>query len=100
MIEAIGYLGGLFLAICGFPELIRTIKDKKCHLGWAFLLLWFFGEVLMLVYILFKPWDYPLILNYTLNLIMVAVMVYYKVQTYIYSKKPWQEINQKTKGVL
>lgn len=99
MLETIGYLGGIFLAICGFPELVRTIKDRRCHLGWAFLLLWFFGEMFMLTYILYKPWDYPLILNYTLNCIMVGVMVYYKIRPYIYSKTKWQGKKQVAKNV-
>ena len=78
--ETIGYLGGLLLAICGIPEVIRTIKDKRCHLGWPFLFLWFFGEVLMEIYAI-GLWDYPLILNYTFNLIITGILLYYKLKT-------------------
>ncbi len=76
--ETIGYLGGLLLAICGIPEVIRTVKDKRCHLGWPFLLLWFFGEVFMIVYA-FHLWDFPLIFNYTFNIVLVGIMLWYKV---------------------
>jgi uncharacterized protein with PQ loop repeat len=78
--ETIGYLGGLLLAICGIPEVIRTIKDKRCHLGWPFLFLWFFGEVFMEIYAI-GLWDYPLILNYTFNLIITGILLYYKLKT-------------------
>ena len=78
--ETIGYLGGLLLAICGIPEVIRTIKDKRCHLGWPFLLLWFFGEVFMEIYA-FGLSDFPLIFNYTFNLVLVGIMLIYKIKT-------------------
>jgi len=78
--ETIGYLGGLLLAICGIPEVIRTYKDKRCHLGWPFLFLWFFGEVLMEIYAI-GLWDYPLMLNYTFNLIITGILLYYKLKT-------------------
>ena len=78
--QTIGYLGGVLLAICGIPEVIRTIKDRRCHLGWPFLLLWFFGEVFMEIYAI-GLWDFPLLFNYTFNLILVGIMLYYKIKT-------------------
>jgi uncharacterized protein with PQ loop repeat len=78
--QTIGYLGGVLLAICGIPEVIRTIKDQRCHLGWAFLLLWFFGEVFMEIYAI-GLWDFPLLFNYTFNLILVGIMLYFKIKT-------------------
>lgn len=86
--ETIGYLGGLLLAICGIPEVIRTIKDKRCHLGWSFLLLWFFGEVFMEIYA-FELSDFPLIFNYTFNLVLVGVMLIYKIKN-----KKWDNITR------
>ena len=78
--ETIGYLGGLLLAICGIPEVIRTIKDGRCHLGWPFLLLWFWGEILMEIYSI-ELWDYPLMFNYSANIVLVGIMLYYKIKT-------------------
>lgn len=78
--EVIGYIGGILLAVCGVPELIRTVKNKVCNLGWGFILLWFFGELFMFWYILDKPFDGPLFFNYLLNLLMVGIMLYYKVR--------------------
>ena len=80
--ETIGYIGGLLLAICGLPETIRTIKDKRCHLGWPFLFMWFFGELLMGIYTL-ELWDGPLLFNYGFNILLVGIMVLYKVKTFI-----------------
>jgi len=77
--ELIAYIGGILLTICGIPEVIRTIKDKRCHLGWAFLLLWFFGEVFMLIYANHLKSN-PLIMNYLFNTIIVGVMLYYKIR--------------------
>ena len=77
--ELIAYIGGILLTICGVPEMIRTIKDKRCHLGWPFLLLWFFGEVFMLIYSLNLK-NNPLIMNYLFNTIIVGIMLYYKIK--------------------
>jgi len=84
-IVVIGYLGGLLLAICGIPEVIRTIKDRKCHLGWPFLLMWFFGEVFMIIYAL-NLWDLPLIFNYAFNVLIVGTMLYYKIKSRLNKK--------------
>ena len=77
--ELIAYIGGILLTICGIPEVIRTIKDKRCHLGWPFLLLWFFGEIFMLIYSLDLKSN-PLIMNYLFNTIIVGIMLYYKIK--------------------
>ena len=77
--EMIGYMGGLLLAICGIPEVIRTLKDSRCHLGWPFLLLWFFGEVFMITYAV-HLWDFPLIFNYLFNIVLVGIMLFFKIK--------------------
>lgn len=73
----IGLLGSLLLTFSAVPELIRTLKDKKCHLSWGFLLMWFFGEVFCTIYG-FDLNEIPLIINYTFNLFVSGLMVYYK----------------------
>lgn len=73
----IGLIGSLLLTLCAIPELIRTIKDKKCHLGWGFLSMWLFGEILCLFYG-FSLGEIPLIINYSFNLIIVSVMTIFK----------------------
>jgi uncharacterized protein with PQ loop repeat len=77
--EIIAYIGGILLTICGIPEVIRTIKDKRCHLGYPFLLLWFFGEIFMLIYSIDLSSN-PLIMNYLFNTLIVGIMLYFKIK--------------------
>lgn len=76
----IGLVGSLLLTFCAIPELIRTLKDKRCHIGWGFILMWFFGECFCFFYG-FELGEVPLIINYTFNLVVVSVMLYYKMKT-------------------
>ena len=73
----VGLLGSLLLTFSAVPEVLRTLKDKKCHLGWGFLLMWFFGEVFCTVYG-FELNEVPLMINYTFNLGISGLMLYYK----------------------
>lgn len=73
----IGLIGSLFLTFCSVPELIRTFKTKKCHLGWGFLLMWLFGEILCLIYG-FQLGELPMIINYFFNMLLLFIMIYYK----------------------
>jgi uncharacterized protein with PQ loop repeat len=80
--ELIAYIGGILLGVCGVPEVLRTIRDRRCHLGWPFLLMWFFGEAFMLVYSIDLK-NSPLIMNYLFNVIIVGIMLYYKIKKQI-----------------
>jgi uncharacterized protein with PQ loop repeat len=75
----IGLIGSLFLTFCAVPELISTIKEKKCHLGWGFLLMLLFGEVFCFFYG-FQLNEIPLIINYTFNLLVVSLMMFFKIK--------------------
>jgi len=79
--EIIGYIGGVFLTVSGIPEVIRTIKDKKCHIGWNMLVLWFLGEIFITTYA-FHVGKMPLIINYVVNFFVVTIMLWYKSRTY------------------
>lgn len=83
--ETIGYIGSIFLTINVIPELFRTITDKRCHIGWPMLLLWFIGEVFMTTYAIML-WNIPLMMNYIFNFIVVVVMLAYKMK-HFYRKK-------------
>ena len=78
--STIGLFGSLLLTFCAIPELYRTIKNRKCHIGWGFLLMWFFGEVFCLFYG-FELGQIPLIINYGFNLIVAGTMLFYKIKT-------------------
>ena len=75
--ETVGWLGGILLSLCAAPELVKTVRERKCGIGAAMLLLWGVGEILMLIYVLPKL-DYPLIFNYALNLTLVGILSWYK----------------------
>lgn len=80
LISWIGWLGGILFAICGIPQAYTCWKDKNSYgLSWLFLITWFLGEVLTLTYILCKDvYDWPLIFNYTFNLLALLVIFYFK----------------------
>ena len=75
----IGLIGGILLGICSIPEMIRTINDRRCHLGWGFLSIWFIGELFSLIYGI-ELGEVPLILNYTVNIAVLSVMIFYKIR--------------------
>lgn len=84
--STLGLIGSLLLTFCGVPELYRTVKDKRCHLGWGFLLMWFFGEIFC-VYYSFGLGEIPLIINYTFNLLLATVMISFKIKDLAISKR-------------
>lgn len=75
----IGLIGSLLLSFCALPELLRTVKEKKCYLGWGFLSMWFSGEIFCFFYVL-SLMDFPLILNYSLNIVAISIMLFYKIK--------------------
>ena len=83
--EPIGYIGSIFLTVNAIPEVIRTIKDKRCHIGWPMLLLWFLGEVFMTTYAIMMV-SIPLMINYIFNFFVVVIMLWYKLR-HLYKKR-------------
>lgn len=84
--ELIGYIGSIFLTINAIPELVRTMKDRRCHIGWPMLVLWFLGEVFMTTYAILLH-NYPLMMNYMFNFIVVIVMLGYKIRHFYRKRK-------------
>ena len=78
MLETIGWLGGIMLAICGLPQAIKSFREKNSHgISWIFLYLWFFGELLTLVYVVPKGY-LPILVNIIANIIFISIIFYYK----------------------
>lgn len=83
-LQAIGWLGGIFLSICALPQAIKTYKTKSAgDLSWGFIGLWFGGEVFTLTYIVASDiksglLHAPLYLNYSLNIILLFYLIYAK----------------------
>lgn len=82
--EIVGWIGGALLAICAFPQVIKVVRERNADgMSGTNLFLWCFGEIFMLAYILTQQFSFPLLLNYSLNLLFVLIIMYYK---YIYEK--------------
>lgn len=77
--NTIGLIGSILLSIAGIPEVWRTIRDNRCHLGLPFLLIWAGGEVLTLIYVI-PMGEFPLTLNYIFNFFVVGIMLGYKIK--------------------
>jgi len=77
--ETFGYIGSMFLTINAVPELVRTIRDGRCHIGWPMLVLWFLGEIFTTTYVMMLQ-DIPLLINYLFNFVVVTVMLLYKIR--------------------
>jgi uncharacterized protein with PQ loop repeat len=77
--EYIGWIGSILLAFCGLPQAIESYKTKSSEgLTWSFLIMWGVGEIFTVIYIIPK-WHWPLIFNYTANIIFISIIVYYKI---------------------
>lgn len=80
MIDFLGWLGSIFLAICGAPEAWISFKRGRSELSWGFLLLWYFGEIFVLIPVLLEIQAPYLILNYGLNVLFISIIIYYKLR--------------------
>lgn len=78
MYQAIGWIGSILFAFCGVPLAWDTWKRGHSDgNNWTFLLMWFFGEVLTIIYVL-PTFNWPLLFNYAVNMICLLVVLKYK----------------------
>lgn len=78
LLEIIGWIGSILLALCGLPQAIQSIRDGHSRgLNWGFLAAWTSGELLTVVYV-FPKQDIPLLFNYALNISFLLIMLKYK----------------------
>lgn len=80
MIELSLWLGSLLLSLSALPELIVTLKSKKCALSWGFILVAGLGEILVLVPLLIKGADTALLVNYSLNSVIFVIFTHFKMK--------------------
>ena len=77
--DSFGWIGSILLAICGLPMLIKSYKEGHAEgVSLLFLLAWWLGEVLLLVFVIGKFKGIILILNYSANVLLVTGILYYK----------------------
>lgn len=78
MLEVLGWIGSVMFAVCGVPQAWQCYKTKSAQgLSWSFLSMWVIAELCTLAYIL-PTAQWPLIFNYTGNLLCLGVILFYK----------------------
>jgi uncharacterized protein with PQ loop repeat len=81
ILSSIGWLGSAMLSICGLPAAYQSWRDGHSDgLSWPFLALWTGGEVLTLIYVA-PSFNWPLLANYSANLLFLGIMIYFKLNT-------------------
>ncbi len=85
MIEVIGWVGSILFALCAVPQAWQSWKNKHSDgLTWPFLLMWFFGEILTIIYVSQKNDVIPLLTNYYLNIVLLVIIIWYR----LFPQKP------------
>lgn len=77
ILELCGWLGCVLLAVCGLPEAIKAIREKKTGLTWGLLLMWFVGEIFAIIYVIGLG-SWPLLFNYGVNITILLPVLWYK----------------------
>lgn len=79
MMEVLGWIGSALFALCAVPQAWQSWKQKHSDgLSWSFLLMWFFGEVLTIVYVSQKDDVLPLLANYYFNIALLLIILWYR----------------------
>jgi len=79
-IEIIGWLGTISLAICGFPQMIKSVKDGHATgISLSFIMLWLVGEILCTIYVTYKDFDIIQLCNYIFNIFVISIIFEYKI---------------------
>lgn len=80
-LEFLGWIGSFALAICALPQAIQCIKTKSAEgVSPYFLILWWTGEIITLVYIICTTMQWPLIVNYIFNIACITVIMFFKMK--------------------
>lgn len=78
MIDSLGWLGSLMLAVCAVPQAWSSWRlGHSKGLSSGMLWLWGMGDLLMLIDTIDKNYI-PLIVNYGFNLVLITIIVRYK----------------------
>jgi uncharacterized protein with PQ loop repeat len=79
MIELIGTIGAIMLALCGLPQAIASIKQGHSDgISTSFIALWLVGEILLIIYVGATNPDFILMANYAFNIVPVGIIAFYK----------------------
>jgi len=80
MIDSLGWLGNLMLAVCAVPQAWASYKQGHSNgISSGMLLLWGIGTLLALPLQIDKGITQA-VANYSVNLCLIGVIVYYKIK--------------------
>lgn len=76
----LGTIGAICFALSGLPQAVKSWKEGHSNgIATLTIILWLIGEICMLAYaIYFYITDLVLIINYTVNFLLVSVIFKYK----------------------
>lgn len=74
----IGWLSSVCLILCGIPLALDAYKSGQSNINNIFFSLWLSGEVFGVIHTI-NIGDYPLVANYSINLLILLVVLYYKI---------------------
>jgi uncharacterized protein with PQ loop repeat len=83
--KIIGWLGSFFFSICAMPQAYECwVNGNANGLSSMFLASWTLGEILTMAYVIHEQSRtganmWPLLANYTFNLLGLFVIIYFKV---------------------
>lgn len=72
-----GWTSTIFLILCSLPEIYSGLKSGHVGATYGLLYLWLAGEVTGLIYTTSQK-DIPLIVNYSINSILVTAIILIK----------------------
>ena len=77
--QYIGWAGNGLLALCSIPQGIKCIRNGHAKgLDPWFLWMWYLGEMMAFTYHLHTSTKLPQVVNYTINILMITIIVWYK----------------------
>jgi len=83
--DLLGWAGNILLSIGVIPQVVFTWRTHDVDsFSWSFLLMWSIGVFLTFLYIVadnlkMKKFQYPLLLNYLVNILGTAYLVFAKI---------------------
>jgi len=79
-VEILGWLAALCFGLSPLFQVIKCYKEKHATgVSLGLLIMWTLGEIFSILYILPKG-HLPLLANYTINMIFIVIIIYYKIK--------------------
>lgn len=78
-VNSIATIGAICLGICAIPQSWKAHRTKKADdVSWAFLILWFVGDICLLYYGIAVNLPIAILLNNFLNAVCIVVISWQK----------------------